>query len=232
MNSVPNSVTAENGSVTQSSNVKSPAKGSASGSSSHLQFNPSVIERLRKITKEAQKNFPNSKSEHPRAAAAQNGDSRLVNGEASRAEREPETETEFIASSAGSSPARSPKLSDLTKLSTPPKFAKNLESARFGQKLLSKLEEAFPAKDNESEGSFSPPSRCVNRNEGVNKRQSSNNTPNGDVDKTWMKGEPVVTVVEEKPTSGLTETTQTGQRRSSVDFNSVELREVSNVWTV
>ena len=230
-NSVLNSFPAENGSVTQSSNATSPAKGESSGGPAHLQFNPTVIERLRKITKQAQKNFPNSKSaDHRPEAAARNGDVQLVNGESSGAKQQPANDdNEFIASSTGSSPARSPKLSDLTKLSTPPRPAKSFDGAKFGQRLLSKLEEEFStARDDNSESTLGSPGCCVNRQEDVKRSRGSgviaDTIKNGD---SWANCEPVVTVVEEKPTSGLTETAPVGRRRGSRDFNSVEVRRVS-----
>ena len=94
---------------------------------SHLQFNPTVIQRLRQITKDCQKNFS--------PAPKPNGD-KLTFGTEKTAETTPEKNArtaaadsgDFIISSAGSSPAHSPKPMEFEVLSTPPRPARPTES--------------------------------------------------------------------------------------------------------
>lgn len=94
---------------------------------SHLQFNPTVIQRLRQITKDCQKNFS--------PAPKPNG-GKLTFGTENTAETTPEKNArtaaadscDFIISSAGSSPAHSPKPMEFEVLSTPPRPARPTES--------------------------------------------------------------------------------------------------------
>lgn len=94
---------------------------------SHLQFNPSVIQRLREITKDCQKNLlpaakPNG-SKLPLGAGNANEVNTGKNSTTAAADS-----SDFIISSAGSSPAHSPQPMDFEVLSTPPRPAKPKES--------------------------------------------------------------------------------------------------------
>lgn len=115
---------------------------------SHLQFNPTVIQRLRQITKDCQKNFS--------PAPKPNG-GKLTFGTENTAETTPEKNVrtaaadsgDFIISSAGSSPAHSPKPMEFEVLSTPPRPARPTESETAQnsndgrQKACSKLVDRF-----------------------------------------------------------------------------------------
>lgn len=97
---------------------------------SHLQFNPSMFERLRQITKDCRKNFsptpkPNG-SKLSISAGKANGDT----PEKSKSTSAPADSSDFVISSAGSSPAHSPQPMDFEVLSTPPLPSKP-KSANF-----------------------------------------------------------------------------------------------------
>lgn len=88
---------------------------------SHLQFNHSMFERLRKITKDCRKNFqPTPKlkgSKLPLAKGKGNEDS----SEENKSTAASAGGSDFVISSAGSSPAHSPQPMDFEILSTPPR---------------------------------------------------------------------------------------------------------------
>ena len=95
---------------------------------SHLQFNTSQLERLRQLTKACQKknSLPAPKPNGSKLPLS-TGARKEVTPEKSSS-KEPES-PDFIISSAGSSPARSPQPMDFNVLSTPPRPSKPNEMA-------------------------------------------------------------------------------------------------------
>ena len=109
-----------NGDSTVGTSVAAPTR-----AQSHLQFNPSMFERLRQITKDCRKNFlptpkPNG-SKLPLVTGKANEDNNLEKNTSTSA---PADSSDFIISSAGSSPAHSPQPMDFEVLSTPPRSSK------------------------------------------------------------------------------------------------------------
>ena len=95
---------------------------------SHLQFNTSGLERLRQITKAYQKkHFLPAPKPNGSKLPLSTGAKKEVTPE-KNSSKEPES-PDFIISSAGSSPARSPQPMDFNVLSTPPRPSKPSEMA-------------------------------------------------------------------------------------------------------
>lgn len=112
-----------NGDSSVATSVASPSR-----AQSHLQFNPSMFQRLRQITKVCQKNFlptpkPNGSKLPLGTENAREPDSRGINASTTAAA----DSSDFIISSAGSSPAHSPQPLDFEVLSTPPRPSKPKE---------------------------------------------------------------------------------------------------------
>ena len=91
---------------------------------SHLQFNPSRFDRLRQITIDCQKNFlPQPKPNGSKILRCK-GPAKEPNPEIHSSNDANSPSPDLIISSAGSSPAHSPKPLDFKMLSTPPRSSK------------------------------------------------------------------------------------------------------------
>ena len=96
---------------------------------SHLQFNTSGLERLRQLTKACQKkNFLPAAKPNGSKLPLSTGAKKDITPEKNSSSKEPNS-PDFIISSAGSSPARSPQPMDFNVLSTPPRPSKPNEVA-------------------------------------------------------------------------------------------------------
>lgn len=95
---------------------------------SHLQFNPSRVERLRQITKDCQKNFLPQPKPNGSKLPLNKGPTKEVNLEKNVSKDAGSLSPDLIISSAGSSPAHSPQPMDFKMLSTPPRSSKPIET--------------------------------------------------------------------------------------------------------
>ena len=217
------------------------SSGSCSRTHSYLQFNPSVFERLRKITKDCQKNFSTPKPNGGKISlrTADCGERRGSAGGNAYNEGEG---CDVIVSSTGSSPAHSPQPSDLEVLSTPPRGRKESQVLTGDmQKACGSLVERFEqtTKQRLSNGPITDStldhheSAVEVLDEGdralikdVNDKASH---VNGDMDSLAVKNADIdilTAKAQESPTLPDVISTEDVRREKEFNFNSADFREV------
>lgn len=90
----------------------------------HLQFNQSMFERLRIITKDCRKNFQPTPKPNGTKLQLAKGKGNEESAERNESTSASANSSDFVISSAGSSPAHSPKPMNFEFLSTPPRCSK------------------------------------------------------------------------------------------------------------